>query len=864
MAKYERLVSRLPLLYQPEPTDETLLNSLLQSTGSVFDRASVQINHLMMAHWFDIADQATWDEHHQTERRERGKGVLNVRDAKDQREVNTYPYVQDLGRLCMLLGIPPWREPAPLRETVEEYRQRVRDLLQACQLGLTTLPALRRLVEAELPENMDASPAGQRWPFAIEEPVALARARQAITVPDAPLGLGGGAISPLWRWQAPHGSKLKGDALAIPVTYIQGTQAGGLGSPHLGLDLDLEADPTEHPVIECVRFDAQPMAVGLAYLGHLSASQTLRLTPTRRSWFVRDGACWVSLPEAPAAAKIDATADPASDPSANGPWMKLGGLPEGAVQALCEAADRSLWLIVQQDDASLLMRHDGHTVTLVSKGLPDVPLKALMAWRDELLVATDKGLWRIDLFPADGDTFVAQADARADKPIHQLALWPDGRAAVACDAGLLLLGALADEPGQRLSGLPVYALCVQDEALWLGVDAGLLKGRVGDDTWQLYDGRSTSEDVPDWRDVKPDELATATGGLPPVRHIAITPDHSVWVGGNEGLARYYARQQAQGQAYQTVLEAFPDVCSRVNQLMVDERGMLWVATAEGLLRFDGRDLAQHALQADEGGEQLAGHWQPLGQADTLYPDDTSAEERGHWRYDRDLARWQRYQVRQRRFTGETLTLRTTAGAAVQQLCRTDSVLAELGSFNAASFAFTPASVVPHSQLKVRVKPTQARIVDGGWPALPRPRPGDWWRYVQLEQGEIKPPKERPWWSVEGRIFPPPEANIPWPGHFRGESLMKKGTFTSDAHSWAHKTLPGNEAALFIYPPSARVFMDWPSAAAIGVRVRLFQRDGQAIDPAITDRLWSTLQRARPAGVPMALLVEGGLIKGVGA
>jgi len=858
MAKYERLVSRLPLLYQPEPNDETLLNSLLQSTGGVFDRASVQINHLMMAHWFDIADQATWDEHHQSERRERGKGVLNVRDTKDQREVSTYPYVQDLGRLCMLLGIPPWREPAPLRETVEEYRQRVRDLLSACQLGLTTLPALRRLVEAELPENMDAAPAGQRWPFAIEEPVALARARQAITVPDAPLGMK--AISPLWRWQAPQGAKLKGDATAIPITYIQGAPAGGLSGPHPGA----LADPTVQPVVECVCFDAQPMAVGLAYLGSLSASQTLRLVPTRRSWLVRDGACWVSLSEAPAAAKIDASADPVSDPSANGPWMKLNGLPEGAVQTLCEAADRTLWLVVQQGDVSLLMRHDGHTVTRVSKGLPDVPIKALMAWRDEVLVATDKGLWRIGLFPADGETFGAQADARAGQPIHQLAMWPDGRAAVACDAGLLLLGALTDEPGQRLSGLPVHALCVQGDALWVGVQAGLIKGRVSADTWQLYDGSSTSEDMPDWRAIEPDELATATGGLPPVRHIAITPDHSVWVGGDEGLARYYARQQAQGQAYQTVLEAFPDVCSRVNQLMVDERGMLWAATAEGLLRFDGRDWAQHELNADDTGDQLAGCWLPLGQADMLYPDDTSSEVRGHWRHDRDLGRWLRYQSRQRRYTGETLALRSTAGASVQQLCRTDSVLAELGHFDAANWAFTPTSVVPHSQLKVRVKPTQERIVDGGWPALPRPRPGDWWRYVQLEQGEIKPPKERPWWSVEGRIFPPPGANLPWPGHFRGESLMKKGEFTSDAHSWAHKTVPGNEAALFIYPPSARVFMDWPSAAAIGVRVRLFQRDGQAIDPAITDRLWSTLQRARPAGVPMALLVEGGLIKGVGA
>jgi len=47
-----------------------------------------------------------------------------------------------------------------------------------------------------------------------------------------------------------------------------------------------------------------------------------------------------------------------------------------------------------------------------------------------------------------------------------------------------------------------------------------------------------------------------------------------------------------------------------------------------------------------------------------------------------------------------------------------------------------------------------------------------------------------------------------------------------------------------------------------VQVRLFKRAGQDIDPAITDRVWAGLQRAKGAGIPVALLVEGDLIHGV--
>jgi len=49
--------------------------------------------------------------------------------------------------------------------------------------------------------------------------------------------------------------------------------------------------------------------------------------------------------------------------------------------------------------------------------------------------------------------------------------------------------------------------------------------------------------------------------------------------------------------------------------------------------------------------------------------------------------------------------------------------------------------------------------------------------------------------------------------------------------------------------------------AVGVRIRLFRSDpSAAMDPALIERVWTLLQRARPAGVPLQLAVEGEIVK----
>lgn len=826
MAKYDRLAALLPSLYRPEPDDETLLNGFLQSTGAVMDTAGVQANHVMFAHWFDVADKATWDAHHQTDRRERGLPPVNVRVAKDQREILTYPYISDLGRLCALLGIPPWREPAALRETVEEYRQRVSDLLEAYRLGLTTVPALRRLVEAELPEDMAGSLANQRWPFAIEEPRSLGQHRLAVVVPESPIGP---VISPLWRWQAPAVA----DATAVPTVYLQGVAAGG------------QLAATERPGIECLTPAARPLGVALAYTDTLADGVTLRLQPTRRSWLVQNQTLLTSA--------SPTTANAGDDVSANGPWTAVAGAPTGQVLAVDVAVDNSLWLIVRDGATDALYRYDGAAFSEISDGSPAASFTAVCCFGDHVFLGTDKGLYQADLFPESG-TWSLAAVAVVPGVVHQIkAIFH--HLTVASADGLTSLNPDFTVHKQWLAGVPVYAVLAREQTLLLGVDAGLVRVRAAE--WALYEGLNASEDLPDWRVLPEGEIAAAQGGVAAVTQLALTPDGSLWMGNATGLARYYARAQDSGSAYQTVLEAFPDLCSAVNDLRVDERGMLWIGTAEGLARYDGRDLAEY--------DATSKTWLPLGQADTIYPDEVTAGERGHWRYNRDQTRWEHFSQRQKRFGSDALALRVKVTQAVQQVLLTDSVIAELGQFDGTKF--TAQSVVSADKLQVRVKPEQERVVVGGLPALPRPQNDtSSWRYLQLEPVEYLIPNERPWWNIEGQLFPDPHAKLPWPGHFRGNASI----FQQDAHSLDPNTtndspvfdpVLSNEAAIFIYPPSAKVWMEWPTVPAIGVQVRLFKRGGQPVDPAITDRVWASLQRARAASVPVALLVEGSVVKG---
>ena len=166
-SQIERLTTLLPSLWRPQPDDRTLLAHWRAAVGAAQGEAAADLQHVLRAHWADTADAALWATHYQAHRRERGLGPANVRATADRAELQRYPWIRDLARLGALLDLPPWREPASLRENVEEYRQRLADIVDAWRLGLCTPDALRRLVDAALPEDMAAPLARQRSRFSI-------------------------------------------------------------------------------------------------------------------------------------------------------------------------------------------------------------------------------------------------------------------------------------------------------------------------------------------------------------------------------------------------------------------------------------------------------------------------------------------------------------------------------------------------------------------------------------------------------------------------------------------------------------------------------------------------------------------------
>jgi hypothetical protein len=183
---------------------------------------------------------------------------------------------------------------------------------------------------------------------------------------------------------------------------------------------------------------------------------------------------------------------------------------------------------------------------------------------------------------------------------------------------------------------------------------------------------------------------------------------------------------------------------------------------------------------------------------------------------------------------------------VAAVVNTTGIIAHLGKL--AGDVFEPtAAALAEDQLFMRAKPNFETIVDGGFPCLPSlPSGTSTWRYLQRELTPTVAPEDLPWWSREGRLFPPPpeEPDVK-PGRFRDSKDYLDGEF---------------DESIFSYCPSAKVTFIYHDGPAQGLCVRLFLRGPQdSIDPVITQRVAAGIERVRPAGIPVKLLVEGQLI-----
>jgi hypothetical protein len=804
MSSFDRLTDLLPSLWRPQPGDATLLAQWLAAIGSNFDGAAADAQHVLRAHWADTADAALWAAHHQAARRDRQLPPANVREPKDRKELARYPYLDDLPRLAALLDLPPWRDPASLREQVEEYRQRIGDVVDAYRAGLTTPAALRRLVDAALPEDMASAPAQQRGSFALEEPVGLLSATAQLTA--IPAVQEGDRVAPLSRWTL--------DAAGTPGFIVQGTAP--------------EADPTlgaatVAPMLERYTPGAVVTGIGVAWTGTLAPDQALRFSPGRRAWLLRDGALHAS--------EAEAAANAARDPSANGPWSEAASLSAGRAVALAAAPDGALWVIQRTQQTWRVQRFNGANFSAVETGAPAGPFNALACAGDSVWLGTDAGLFRCPLWPESGPLTWAAVPG-VTGAIRALAATASGLQAAGAE-GLWTLdfdGAALD---QAHAALDLLAFQHDGQRMVLATASALFIAAAGQ-YWRL-DAASVSEDQPDWLAAEPPDNAMESP-LPAVTCLATTPDGSLWLGAAAGLARWYAADNGT-----TRLEAFPDlIADAVHALATDERGMLWIAAETGLFRFDGRDFAQYDF--------AAAVWQRLGAADSIYSDPLGAAPRGHWRFDRAGSRWLRWDAAGGRFGEAGLALRAAASEAIGALLIRPALRAELGSWDGDTF--NPSGEVPPGELILRLKPDETRIVTGALPYLPPPVAGCTWRYLQLETSPA-PPAGRPWWSTEGQLFPPPLSRAAVPGHFRDDA-----DFLTEPQGEGQF-----DAAAFAYPPSARLWAQHVVAPAVGIRIRLFLDDpAKPIDPALAARVWQLVARARPAGVPLQLMAEGSILK----
>lgn len=805
MSAAEQLAGRLPSLWRPEAGEDSLIARLVAAVGAQLGDAGAHVQHVLRAHFADSADAALTDTHYQRDRAARGLAPANVRAPGDQRELLTYPYVTDLARLAALLDLPPWTEPASLAETVEEYRERIADVLDAYRLGLTTRAAIAALVEAALPEDMAAPVAARLWPFLIEEPAGLSRRRDVIAVPQA-----GDLIPPLWRWHPD-------DASGAPTVVLTGVDAQeGASTATVG------------PLIERYTPGTTPVGLGLALRGTLAPGASVRLTPVWRSALVRDGQLQLS-------AAPDGTADAAG----NGPWAALAGVPAGAVRALAAAPDGTLWAMLENAGAFALARHDGSTASVVGDGAPGGVWHGLAIRGAAVYLATDAGVHRCPLWPDEGAGFALAPVPAVPEAVHALCALADGTLGCAGADGLALLDSADALVTRLLPGVGLHA-ALHLRGRWYLATAQALLALSGTQLYR-YASEAVSEDQPDWQPIDAADAASAQSPLPAVRALAATPDGWLWLGTAAGLARWgvagerfdAAQRAADGRS--TRLHAYPDLgTGPVHGLAVDHRGVLFVAGSSGLLRCTGRDLAQMDFSQNR--------WLPLGRAGAEYPDEITEQPRAHYRWNRADAQWERFDARRGRFARAALAARTAASDPCAAWLELPGVHAETGTDDGT--AFTPTGTVPAADLRVRVKPDETRIVDGGLPCLPAHQPGAAWRYLQLEPAPLAVPQGRPWWSCEGRLFPPPTRNAPWPGRFRDAASV----FALDGLY---------DDAVWTYLPSARVALEWTVAPAIGVRVHLLRRrPDELIADALTARVWQLIARARAAGVPLALTVEG--------
>lgn len=820
MSKYQRLKSHFPSLYQPEEQDINLLNGLLKELGANMDEVGRDLTDIMQSHWCKVADKATYDPHYLRGRELEGLGVINLQDLLDKKAIADYPYLLDLVRLGSLVSVPPWREPLVLRENVEQYRKRLLRIVKIYQNGLGTLGAIRSMVTAELPENAELDTSAQQRSFFIEENTPYIGDIKNIVSVGASLaapGMTDETIGPLMRWPLSNSSM---EAVA-PVIHITGIEDSAENSATLAPMIE-RFDPTT-----ALDDDQSLCGIGIAYTDTIPAGTTLRLSPAHAACIATDEGVLLS-------ASSDTQIGIAD-------YQAISGAPAGVVQASLQTSDKIIWFAIDNAGAQELWRFNGTAWQEVLTAESLTTIHCLQQRQQELLIGCDAGLLVVDLFPNEGDNFSSQAmPAFSGNTVYSIELNKRefNHLYVGSENGLQTVDLSNSISTTFIEATPIRAICESSTNLFFGGELGVFQYRFRTAELNYLHAEFESEQESDWLIVPPGELPDSPEfGMPPVQTLCLGTDDILWIGTSEGLACYRARKEAD-LVYRTVLEGFRDLIDgAVNTLQQDEHGIIWMTTSNGLIRFDGRDLARFDFTDNA--------WLQLGEADAIYTEEKK-KSRSVWRYSRSLSQWEIFDYTAKQWVsyGDAAVLEAQA---IQSIVHIDTVKAALGTLSGSN-EFTLDSDVDTAQLLMRCKPDHTRIVNGGVPAIPRmPHGHSNWRYLSMEPEGLVDSTDLPWWSVEGRLVPPPEHDSPYPGRFQ---IVDMTPYQLDQ-------------MVFAYDPAAIVKFQWENNKPLRVLVRLLKRDqDDVIDPAIVDRVWQGISKVKPAGVNIRLAVDEKIVRGV--
>ena len=244
------------------------------------------------------------------------------------------------------------------------------------------------------------------------------------------------------------------------------------------------------------------------------------------------------------------------------------------VYALCEDLDGAIWVGTYSSGLFRLTPDGGWTSYADVPGLSALESRQLLIDRvGRLWIGTDFGLWLRD---ANGFREVGLSA----KPVHDMALAPDGRMWIASDRLYVSDGAVGVEPslidlglGETFVAPRSLAWSVDGLQLWVGGLHGLARLEATESGGKLQVSR----------------VYSAADGLGSDTTVRICLDSSgrPWVAtANSGIATRIGGDRFQAS---TLTEGLSD--DVVHALLLDREDSLWVATEGGLDRFRPRSVA---------------------------------------------------------------------------------------------------------------------------------------------------------------------------------------------------------------------------------------------------------------------------------